>query len=207
MSIWTPAQLRAFLESVHSDRLFAAWLLAATTGMRRGEILGLRWADIDMDSASATIRQIRTVAQYQVVTGSPKTDKGTRTVALDQATVAALQAHRVAQMDERRAFGLAYQETGDLVFTREDGSPIHPERFSSWFRQRCRRSGLPLVRLHDVRHSYVTALLAAGVSLKVVSQRVGHASPMVTMTIYQHVLPSDDRAAAAIGATAILGDL
>jgi integrase len=207
MSIWTPAQLRAFLESVHSDRLFAAWLLAATTGMRRGEILGLRWADIDMDSASATIRQIRTVAQYQVVTGSPKTDKGTRTVALDQATVTALQAHRVAQMDERRAFGLAYQETGDLVFTREDGSPIHPERFSSWFRQRCRRSGLPLVRLHDVRHSYVTALLAAGVSLKVVSQRVGHASPMVTMTIYQHVLPSDDRAAAAIGATAILGDL
>ncbi len=79
-------------------------------------------------------------------------------------------------------------------------------RFSSWCQQRCRRSGLPAVRLHDVRHSYVTALLAEGVPLKVVSQRVGHASPMVTMTICQHVLPGDDRAAATVGALAILGE-
>ncbi len=74
------------------------------------------------------------------------------------------------------------------------------------FAQHCRRSGLPQVRLHDVRHSYVTALLSAGVPLKVVSQRVGHASPMVTMTIYQHVLPGDDQTAAAVGARAILGE-
>ena len=90
--------------------------------------------------------------------------------------------------------------------TRKDGSAIHPERFSAWFKQHCRRSGLPTVRLHDVRHSYVTALLAEGVPLKVVSQRVGRASPMVTLAIYQHVRPGDDRAAAADGARAILGD-
>ncbi len=100
----------------------------------------------------------------------------------------------------------AYQDGGDLVFTREYGSAIHPERFSRMFAQHCRRSGLPQVRLHDVRHSYVTALLSAGVPLKVVSQRVGHASPMVTMTIYQHVLPGDDQTAAAVGARAILGE-
>jgi integrase len=103
--------------------------------------------------------------------------------------------------------GVPPHSAGDLVFTREDGSAIHPERLTSWFAQHCRRSGLPAIRLHDVRHAYVSALLAAGVPLKVVSQRVGHASPMITMTIYQHVLPGDDRAAADAGARAILGDL
>src|SRR5207249_1187905 len=120
-------------------------------------------------------------------------------------TVAALRAHKAAQNEERLLLGPAYENDTDLVFTRPDGSGIHPERISRWFQQRCRKAGLPVVRFHDVRHSYVTALLASGVPLKVVSQRVGHASPMVTMAIYQHVLPGDDRAAADVGARAILG--
>lgn len=206
MSVWSASQLSRFIESVRADRLFAAWLLAATTGMRRGELLGLRWSDIHIDAGTASIRQIRTVARYEVLTLTPKTDKGARTIALDPETVATLRAHRVTQMEERLLLGPRYRESGDLVFTREDGSPIHPEHLSSSFRQHCERSGLPTIRLHDVRHSYVTALLGGGVPLKVVSQRVGHASPMVTLTIYQHVLPVDDRAAAAVGARAILGD-
>jgi integrase len=206
MSVWSPVQLRTFIDSVRADRLFAAWLLAATTGMRRGELLGLRWRDVDLDAETASIRQIRTIARYEVLTLTPKTDKGSRTIALDPQTVAVLRSYRVAQMEERLLVGPAYRDSGDLVFTREDGSPIHPERFSASFRQHCARSGLPVIRLHDVRHSYVTALLSEGVPLKVVSQRVGHASPMVTMTIYQHVLPGDDRVAAAIGARAILDD-
>lgn len=206
MSIWSPEQLRAFLDSVRTERLFSAWLTAATTGMRRGELLGLRWSDLDLDAGTASVRQIRTVARYEVLTLTPKTEKGTRTIALDPQTVAALRAYRVAQIEERLLVGPDYANLDDLVFTQPDGSPIHPERFSAWFRRLCRKSGLPTVRLHDVRHSYVTALLAQGVALKVVSQRVGHASPMVTMTIYQHVLPGDDRAAASVGARAILGD-
>jgi integrase len=204
MTIWSPTQLRAFLDSVRGDRLYAAWLLAATTGMRRGEVLGVRWSDVDLEAATLTVTQIRTVVAYEVVTLTPKTDKGRRTISLDPQTVAALRAHRVAQNEERLLLGPAYVNT-DLVFTRPDGSGIHPERLSRWFTQRCRKADLPVVRLHDVRHSYVTALLASGVPLKVVSQRVGHASPMVTMAIYQHVLPGDDRAAADIGARAILG--
>ena len=125
----------------------------------------------------------------------------------DPLTVAALRSYRATQHEERLLLGPDYLDAAGLVFTRENGSPIHPERFSAWFKQCCRRSGLPPVRLHDVRHSYVTALLNEGVPLKVVSQRVGHASPMVTLTIYQHVLPGDDRAAAALGARAILGDV
>ena len=204
MSILEPSELRAFLESVRSDRLYAAWVLATTTGMRRGEILGLRWADIDLDALTLSISQIRTVANYQVVTLSPKTEKGARTISLDEQTVAALRSHRVAQMEEKLLMGPAYNDDGDYVFRRPDGDPIHPERFSSWFKQHCRRAGLPPVRFHDIRHSYVTALLRNGVQLKVVSQRVGHASPMVTLAIYQHVLPGDDRAAADIGARAHL---
>ncbi len=205
--MWSPGQVRTFLDSVRGDRLFAAWILAATTGMRRGEVLGLRWSDVELTAARVHVRQIRTVARYQVSTTSPKTAKGTRTLALDPATAAALRAHSTAQKAERLAWGAAYRNAADLVFAREDGSAIHPERFrfSSWFAQHCRRSGLPRVRLHDVRHAYVTALLSAGVPLKVVSQRVGHESPTVTMTIYQHVLSGDDEAAAAVGANVILG--
>lgn len=205
ITVWSPDQLRTFLYGLREDRLFAAWLLAATTGMRRGEILGLRWADTDLDAGSVTVRQIRTVARYEVVTTTPKTDRGTRTISLDPATTAALRSHRVAQLEEKLALGSAFDATNDLVFSHADGTAIHPERFSAWFKQRCRRSGLPVVRLHDIRHSYVTALLSAGVPLKVVSQRVGHASPMVTMAIYQHVLPGDDQAAAAVGARVIFG--
>ena len=205
MSVWDPLQLRTFLDSVRSDRLFAAWLLAATTGMRRGEILGLRWSDVDLEGGTLSVRQIRTVARYKVITVTPKTERGARTVALDPQTLSALESHRVLQIEERLRSGPEYQDSEGLVFTQPDGSTIHPERFSSWFKQHCQRSGLPSIRLHDVRHSYVTALLGEGVPLKVVSQRVGHSSPMVTMTIYQHVLPGDDRAAAALGANAILG--
>lgn len=205
MTVWSPDQVKVFLDSVRGDRLFAAWMLAATTGMRRGEVLGLRWSDVDLAAARVSVRQIRTVARYKVSTTTPKTAKGTRTIALDPATAAALRTHRTAQKAERLAWGAAYDNAADLVFAREDGSAIHPERFSRWFAQHSGRSGLPAVRLHDVRHAYVTALLSAGVPLKVVSQRVGHASPTVTMTIYQHVLSGDDEAAAAVGARVILG--
>jgi integrase len=206
MSIWNPEQLRVFIGSVRLDRLFAVWFLAATTGMRRGELLGLRWSDIDLEAGTASVRQIRTVARYEVLTLTPKTDNGVRTIALDPETVSALRAYRVRQIEERLAFGSSYRESHGLVFTWPDGSPIHPERLSAMFKRHCARSGLPAIRLHDIRHSYVTALLGQGVPLKVVSQRIGHASPVITMTIYQHVLPVDDRAAAAVGARAILGD-
>lgn len=207
LAILEPDELRVFVESVQRDRLYAAWMLAATTGVRRGEILGLRWADIDLKDMALSVRQIRTVANYQVVTLTPKTDKGARTISLDDRTIAVLRAHRVAQLEEKLLFGSVYQDEGDYVFRREDGAPIHPERFSSWFKQHCRRAELPPVRFHDIRHSYVTALLRQGVPLKVVSQRVGHASPMVTFAIYQHVLPGDDRAAADVGARLIFGAL
>ncbi|HZQ79892.1 MAG TPA: site-specific integrase [Acidimicrobiia bacterium] len=204
MRIWTAEQLRAFLDHVRTDRLVAAWQLLATTGMRRGELLGLRWLDVDLDDGFLAVRQTRVSVDYEVAVGTPKTERGNRTVALDPATVAVLREHRARQLEERLAWGPAWTDTG-LVFTREDGTEIHPQRLSQYFRRHTASSGLPPIRLHDVRHSYATALIKAGQPIKVVSQRIGHASPTITMAIYQHVLPSDDVEAAATGARLILG--
>jgi integrase len=203
MRVWNPAQLRAFLEHVRGDRLYAAWLLAATTGMRRGEILGLRWSDLDLDSGRVAVRRPRILVDYQVQVSEPKTAKGRRSLALDPVTVAALRAHRVRQAEEKLAVGGRYRDS-ELVFTGPDGTAVHPERFSDWFRQHVRAAGLPKIRLHDVRHSYATAALAAGVPAKVVSERLGHANIAITMDTYSHVLPGLDEQAAGQVARLIL---
>jgi integrase len=205
MKVWAPAEVRAFLDFVRDDRVYAAWLLVATTGMRRGEVLGLRWSDLDLDIGRVSVAQTLTVVNQKVRVSEPKTAKGRRTVALDPATVAALRAHRARQAEERLVLGPAWQEHG-LIFTWYDGGPIHPERFSKWFEVRAIRSGLPRIRLHDLRHSYATAALAANVSPKVVSERLGHAKVGITLDVYSHVLPSMDEQAALTVARLILGD-
>jgi integrase len=122
MRVWTPAQLRAFLDHVQDDRLYAAWLLAATTGMRRGEILGLRWRDLDLDAGRVAVRRPRILVDYQVQVSEPKTAKGRRSLALDPMTVVALRAHRARQAEEKLAIGGRYRDS-ELVFTCPDGTP------------------------------------------------------------------------------------
>ena len=107
MHVWTPQQLGAFIDYVRADRLFAAWLLAATTGMRRGELVGLRWSDVELEAGLVKVRQIRTVARYQVLTLTPKTDKGRRDVALDGQTIAALQSYRRVSWKSASSWGPA----------------------------------------------------------------------------------------------------
>jgi integrase len=206
LQVWTPGQLRAFLLHVREDRHYAAWLLAATTGMRRGELLGLRWIDVDLDAGRVAIRRPRVVVDHAVYTSEPKTARSRRSIALDSATVAALREHQARQAAERVVIGPGYQDSG-LVFTRPDGSPIHPHLFSDWFKQHVRRAGLPKIRLHDVRHSYASAALAAGIAAKVVSERLGHATIATTMDTYSHVLPGlDERAATTVAQLILEGD-
>jgi integrase len=203
--VWTPEQLRAFLTHVREDRLYAAWLLVATTGLRRAELAGLRWVDVDLEAGRVSPRRPRVVVDYAVVESDAKTPKGRRSLALDPVTLAALKAHQVRQAEEKTIVGPGYQDSG-LVCTMPDGSPIHPQRISAWFVQHTRAAGLPRIRLHDIRHSYATAALAAGVPPKVISQRLGHATIAITMDTYSHVIPSLDEQAAETVARLILGD-
>jgi integrase len=203
MKVWTPGQLRVFLRHVREDRLYAAWLLVATTGMRRGELAGLRWADVDLDAGRASPRRPRVVVDYRVHVSEPKTAKGKRSLALDPATVAALREHAAQQAEERALIGAGYVDSG-LVFTRPDGRPLHPDLISDWFQRLAREAGLPRIRLHDVRHSYASAALAAGIPAKVVSERLGHANIAITLDTYSHVLPGLDAEAANTVARFIL---
>jgi integrase len=205
MRVWTPQQLRAFLAHVRTDRLYAVWLLVATTGMRRGELAGLRWVDVDLAAGRVSPRQPRVVVNYAVEVSEPKTAKGRRVLALDAVTVAALREHQARQAEERQAVGAGWQDTG-LVFTHLDGRPLHPDLISDWFERLARAAGLPKIRLHDVRHSYASAALAAGVPAKVVSERLGHATIQITLDTYSHVLPGLDAQAAETVARLILGD-
>jgi integrase len=128
--VWTPEQLRAFVTHVRDDRLYAAWLLVATTGLRRAELAGLRWLDVDLAAGRVSPRRPRVVVDYTVVESDAKTPKGRRSLALDPATLAALKAHRARQADEKTLIGSGYRDSG-LVFTMPDGSPIHPQRISA----------------------------------------------------------------------------
>lgn len=203
---WSVLEVRRFLEQVDRDRLAAAWLLECTTGMRRGELLGLTWDAVDLDLGRLSVKQ-----DLVVVDGAPlvqpraKTRSSRRQIALDPATVAALRSHKAQQLRERMAAGPRWEDTG-LVFTRENGSLIHPDLFSDdWFNRHRKIAALPMIRFHDLRHTYATLALAAGIPLKVVSQRLGHASIMITADLYQHVTPQLEEEAAAKVASLILG--
>lgn len=202
--VWSADQLRSFLAGVEEDRLHALYHLAITTGLRRGELAGLRWADLDLDKGKITVASNRVTVGYEVVTGTPKSKKSAAPLGLDSETVAVLRAHRRHQLEERMAWGPAWTETG-LVFTREDGQGYHPQRLAQILDQRVRAAGLPRLTLHGLRHSYATASLNAGVDLKTVSSRLRHSSVSITGDVYAHVLEHVDQAAADRAATFILG--
>ena len=202
LRFWTPEQLRGFLDSVAATRLEAAWHLAAMTGMRRGEVLGLRWADVDIDAARLTVRHTIISVAYEIRESTPKTHQA-RVIDLDPGTVAQLRAHRDRQQTDREEWGADYQD-GDLVFCREDGSPLHPDTFSQSFERTIAKTELPRIRLHDLRHTHATIALRAGVPVKVISERLGHESPAFTMKQYAHALPGMQAEAAALVAELVL---
>jgi integrase len=189
MRTWTADELRRYLDHVREDRLFPAWRLAASTGLRRGELLGLRWQDVDLDAGRVSVRQTLTTVGNKVAFGEPKTARGERNIALDGVTISTVRTWRARQARERLAFGPAWHDTG-LVFSRADGSLIHPDTFSFWFDRQVHAAGLPRIRFHDLRHTHATLALQAGVPAKVVSERLGHATVAFTLDVYSHVIPA-----------------
>ncbi len=201
MAAWSASQLAEFLNATRKDRLHLVWHVASTTGMRRGETLGLRWSDVDLDAHRLSVRRTLVCSKGQVVEDTPKSHES-RTVDLDPHTVALLRRHRKCQHEERLAFGQGYMASDD-VFTREDGTYHHPDVVSSAFARAVKATGLPRIRLHDLRHTHATILLKEGVPVKVVSERLGHADPAFTMKTYQHVLPGMQADAAVLFANLV----
>jgi integrase len=186
---WSAAEVRAFLAGADADRLAACWRLSLY-GLRRGEVLGLRWRDIDLNAAVLTVRQARVLAGYKVRIEPPKSRSGARALPLDDALVAALRALKARQAAERLAAGTAYEHTG-YVAADELGRPVHPEWYTDEFHRVTRRAGVRQVRLHEARHTACSLMEKAGVPVSIISAWAGHYSGAFTMATYVHANPDD----------------
>jgi integrase len=194
--VWSARELATFLASVEAERLPPLFRLASHTGARRSELLGLRWSHVDLAAGTISIASRRTRVGYKMVDrAGTKTAAGARVVDLDADTVDALKLWRKAQAAEREAWGPAYADSG-YVFTDESGQPLHADHGANRFDRLVRKASVPTIRCHDLRHTHATLLLMAGVPVHLVAQRLGHSSPALTLSIYRHVLPRQQSAAA-----------
>ncbi|WP_433080070.1 tyrosine-type recombinase/integrase [Dactylosporangium sp. CA-052675] len=202
--IWTPEQTGKFLDYVASvdDRLYALYHLIVFTGLRRGEACGLHWDDVDLDASSITVRWQIVQIGWETVLDTPKTAESEGSVAIDAETVAAFRAHRARQNRERLAVGSSWVKSW-LVFTNLVGGALHPADVTDHFHELAAAAGLPPVRLHDLRHGAATLSLAAGVHMKVISNRLRHSSPHFTAKFYGDVLPELSHAAAEATAAVV----
>lgn len=191
---WTPTELNQFLELIEGHRFQAAIHLLAMTGARRGEIAGLRWVDVDLNVARITIRQTLNAVDGEIYVSSPKSARG-RTIDLDRHTVDVLRRHLERQQSQGEVY-LNRDGGHGFVFRRRDGARIDPRQLSAAFRWVADESDLPRIRLHDLRHTHASIALKAGVSIGVVSERLGHSDPAFTLSRYSHVLPGMNREAA-----------
>ena len=199
---WDADQLATFLDAIAAHRLYAAFHLSAHTGMRRGEVLGLPWGDVDLQVGRLSVRQALVSVAYEVELSDVKTGSGRRTIDLDPGTVDVLKLWRIQRSEECSG---REPSDDDLVFTKQDGALVHPDSFSQTFDRKVAKLAVPGISLHDLRHTHATLLLKAGVPVKVVSERLGHASAAFTMTVYQHVLPGMQADAAAAFSDAVFG--
>jgi integrase len=204
--VWRPDQIQAFLMSVQRDRFAALFLLELTTGIRRGQICGLKWSAVDLDAGEITVHDSRVVvAGHARDKAGGKTENADQTISIDRVTVAALRRWRERQDGERELFGADYHP-GDYVFTFEDGRPPHPDTIRQRFDRLAAAAGLSRITFHDLRHSYATGALKAGVSPKILSERIGHADVGFFLQTYAHVITNDDREAAEQAASFLIGN-
>jgi integrase len=191
MTVWTPAELRTFLDAAADHPLYNLWVVAAGTGMRRGELLALAWGDVNRPGRKLVVRHALSLTRGQVRRKAPKGGRA-RTLSFDRYVAAAFARERDRQQARRAASASRWSNGWDLVFTDAKGRSLHPDGVSRSFRELVASLALPDARLHDLRHSHATHMLAAGVPVKVVSDRLGHASAQLTLDVYAHVLPAMD---------------
>ena len=185
---------KKLLTAAHDDRLFALYAVALGIGLRRGEALGVRWEDIDLDVGLLRVRQTVQRVAGGLAFVPPKTQRSRRTVPLAGPLVTALREHKVRQDVERRVAGSRWREHG-LVFTTGLGTPIEPRNLNRSFAALCESAGVRRIRLHDLRHTCATLLLAQGVDLRTIMEILGHSAIAVTGNLYTHVRVETQRTA------------
>lgn len=191
-----PDQARVFLNSIKGDRLEALYSVALAVGLRKGEALGLRWDDIDLDEGTLRVRWSLQRIDGKLVLVEPKSKQSRRSISLPQTAVAALKRHRVGQLQERLLAGSRWQENG-FVFPSTIGTPMDTRNLTRHFNKALRNAGLPTKRFHDLRHTCASLLLAQSVHPRVVMEILGHSQISLTMDTYSHVIPELQKEAAA----------
>jgi integrase len=203
LQVWNPGQVATFLDATQAHRMHATFYLALMTGMRRGELLGLKWEDIDFERSRLTVRNnlveiqgegvpgkkrkgIATVSSRKASLSTPKTKNSRRTIALSAGTLSKLKEHQTRQSVEQTAAAEAWQGEG-FVFANELGGPTNPDALSSWYQKLVKESGVVRIRFHDMRHTAASLMILRGVPPKTVSERLGHADVAFTLRTYTHL--------------------
>jgi integrase len=195
MQTLSPEQVRTLLDATLGDRLEALYVLATTSGMRQGELLALRWRDLDLDARTISVQATLQWTPDGYALAEPKTARSRRQIVLAEVAIAALRRHRIRQLEERMAVGATWRDL-DLVFTNEIGGPMDaPNLLRRRFYPLLKRAGLPRIRFHDLRHTAATLMLGLGEHPKVVSEMLGHSQIAVTLDLYSHVTPTMQRGA------------
>jgi integrase len=206
VKILQAAEAKELLGKLRCGPLYMLASLALGTGARRGELLALRWRDIDFDSRRLTIEQaLEQTAEHGIRTKGPKTKHGRRTISLPAHIVAELRAHHAAQAEQRLALGMGRAPEDATVLASVDGNPLSPDTVSKQWERTMDALGRPDITLHSLRHAHASMLIASGMDILTISRRLGHANPTVTLNVYGHLIAgSDDKAAqimeAAFGA-------
>lgn len=189
------ADARRFLDIAKGTRLGALYMVALTSGLRKGELLALKWENVDLERAEVRIVESLQRVGGALVTSETKTERSRRTLALPASVIAALRAHRVRQLEERLAAGPAWKDHG-LVFSSRVGTPIEPRNLTRDFERVLRLAQVPRIRFHDLRHSAASLLLAQGTPLRTIMEQLGHSLITLTANTYAHVMPAAMREAA-----------
>jgi integrase len=192
MNVWDENTIKEFIEKAKDlkigHRYYRGYVIALLTGMRRGEILGLRWSDVDLENGVLHVNQIVS-SQYTKIKDRTKTEAGTRSISIPKFLIEVLKEQKELIDEEKVKFGKDYKDFG-LVICTPKGTPICPKNFYRTFKDVCKKLDLPIIRFHDLRHSHATWLIALNENPKIISERLGHSDIKVTLDTYSHILPS-----------------
>jgi integrase len=204
MQILKDGKPREVLEKLAGHDLCPIVHLALATGMRRGELLALAWASVDLNRATVRVERSLEQTKAGLRFKQPKTEAGTRTIIIPASAVQVLREHRVRQLELRIKLGLGKEPADALVFAELDGSPMDPNKLSKGWKRACKSLNLPAIDFHGLRHTHASALIAAKEDIVKVSRRLGHGSPAITLSVYAHLFEQDDTSA-AVAIAGVLG--